>query len=293
VIAGEWRKIFLPEEGAIWGTNDYSQQEPRWTTHFAAKLQLPKAEEAARRYRENEKADNHEMMTRLIYGDELVERWMREDPKMFKVHRGYCKNIFLGLCYGEGGAKLCGTLGKPTRFGLFIGYGRDRKVEYFNTRQDAWKRKAEIGGDLREVAGEEGQRILDDFDREVPFVRAVAKAASKKAEDSGFVRTILGRRLHFSTNDQGRYDWTHKALNRVIQGSSADQTKKALVDLDNAGMFIQLQVHDEIDGSYGSVEEAKKVGKIMRESILDVAQPLVPFLVDTEVGPSWGEIKTV
>ena len=50
-IAGEWRKIFIPEEGAIWGCNDYSQQEPRWTTHFASILNLPKAREAAARFR--------------------------------------------------------------------------------------------------------------------------------------------------------------------------------------------------------------------------------------------------
>lgn len=291
VIAGEWRKIFIPEEGAIWGCSDFSSQEPRWTTHFSAVLKLPKAEEAAKRYRDDPRTDHHEMMTRLIYGDNLVNKWKAEDPKMFKVYRGYCKNIFLGLCYGKGGAQLSHTLGKPTRFAVQSGYGRDKKIEHFNNRQDAWKYKAENGGEIREVAGKEVQEILDNFDEEVPFVRGVARAAQKKAEDTGFVRTILGRRLHFSTNDQGKYDWTHKALNRVIQGSSADQTKKALVDLDRAGLFIQLQVHDEIDGSYGSVEEAEKVGKIMRESILELVQPQVPFLVDTETGPSWGEIK--
>ncbi|CAN0300070.1 unnamed protein product, partial [Chrysoparadoxa australica] len=39
----EWRKIFIPEEGAIWGCNDYSQQEPRWPTAFAAVMDGTKA----------------------------------------------------------------------------------------------------------------------------------------------------------------------------------------------------------------------------------------------------------
>jgi hypothetical protein len=108
-----------------------------------------------------------------------------------------------------------------------------------------------------------------------------------------FLMAAMGRRLHFEQRPDGTYDWTHKALNRVIQGSSADQTKKAVVDLDRAGYFLQLQVHDETDGSYGSVAEAKAAGNIMRTSILEVCEPLVPFKVDTECGPSWGEIKSV
>ena len=77
----------------------------------------------------------------------------------------------------------------------------------------------------------------------------------------------------------------------MIQGSSADQTKKALIDIDRAGYFLQLQVHDETNGSYGSVAEATAAGDIMRDSILEVSTPLVPFNVDTECGPSWGEIE--
>jgi len=294
VIAGEWRKIFIPEEGAIWGVNDYSQQEPRWTTHFAAVMDLPKAQEAAKRYRDDPDTDNHDMMTRLIHGDEQVDAWFKEDPKAYKVNRGYSKNIFLGLCYGEGGAKLCLDIGKPTRWALIKGYGSNKETAYFENRHEAWKARADSGeGFIREVAGVEGQEILDNFDAEVPYVRAIARKASERAESVGFVRTIMGRRLHFEQRPDGSYDWTHKALNRVIQGSSADQTKKAVVDLDRAGYFIQLQVHDEIDGSYGSTAEALAAGKIMRESILDVCEPLVPFKVDTECGPSWGEIKGV
>lgn len=294
IIAGEWRKIFIPEEGAIWGCSDYSQQEPRWTTHFAAQMGLPKAEEAAKRYRDNPATDNHEMMTRLIYGDEKVNDWMKNNKGLFKVNRGHSKNIFLGLCYGEGGAKLCIDIGKPTRWALITGKGRERKYEFFPNRKEAWAAKGFTpDSTIREVAGEEGQQIIDNFDNEVPYVRAIAKKAMQRAESVGFVKTIMGRRLHFEERQDGSYDWTHKALNRVIQGSSADQTKKALVDLDRAGYFIQLQVHDEMDGSYGSVEEAKAVGKIMKESILEVCQPLVPFNVDTECGPSWGEIKSI
>lgn len=292
VIAGEWRKIFLPEEGAVWGCNDYSQQEPRWVTHYAAVMKLPKGQEAARRYREDHKTDNHDMMTRLIHGDAQTEQWLATDPKgAYKVHRGFAKSIFLGLCYGEGGAKLCKEIGKPTRWALFKEWG---KPVYFTNIYDAWSAKAECaGGAVREVAGEEGQAIIDNFNEKVPYVRALAQEAQKLAQRRGYVRTILGRKLHFEEKQGGGYEWVHKALNRVIQGSSADQTKKALIDLDRAGYYIQLQVHDEIDGSYSTIEEAKAVGEVMKTSILDKCTPLVPFNVDTECGKSWGELKSV
>ena len=84
-LAGEWRKIYLPEEGADWVCSDYSQQEPRWTTHFAAKIDLPGAREAALAYRANPDLDNHQFMADLT-----------------GLKRTYAKLIYLGLCYGEG-----------------------------------------------------------------------------------------------------------------------------------------------------------------------------------------------
>ena len=292
IIAGEWRKIFIPEDGAIWGCNDYSQQEPRWTTHFAALMDLPKAREAAMRYQNDPNTDNHDMMTRLIHGDAQVDAWLAEGSKNYKVNRGYSKNIFLGLCYGEGGAKLCHDIGKPTRWAHIYGWGDNRRTDFYEYRHEAMAARMESGkGFIRESAGEEGQEILDNFDQEVPYVRALAKAATARGEERGFVRTVLGRQLHFEQRDDGSYDYTHKALNRIIQGSSADQTKLAIVELDRAGLFIQLQVHDETDGSFSSVAEAQKAGEIMRDCILSRVKPWVPFKVDTEVGKSWGEVK--
>lgn len=289
-LISQWRNIFIPEDGCLWGVNDYSQQEPRWTTHFAAVLGLPKGGEAAKRYRDDPTTDNHDMMTRLIHGDQQVDEWLATNISTYKKNRGYAKNVFLGKCYGEGDAALCRDLGLPTCWAHVNG----RSITYYNTQEDACYEQTLYGsGYVREAAGKKGQEIINGFDNEVPFVKLLAYKAKQRAEKVGYVKTIMGRHLHFPKNEEGRYIFTHKALNRIIQGSSADQTKKALVDLDKAGHFIQLQVHDEIDGSFETEDEAKEVGRIMRESILEVASPLVPFCVDTEVGPSWGEIKGI
>lgn len=273
-----FREIYVPEEGAILGAPDYSQQEPRWTTHFAAVMRLEGAEEAARAYRENPLIDNHQFMADLT-----------------GLPRKFAKNVYLGLCYGEGGATLCKRdLGLPTRWACAVGgrgSDRPRQVHYAETREEALTIKMDLGeGFVWEAAGEEGQQVLDTFDARAPFIRKLARKASKVAGRRGYVTTICGRRLHFPQRQDGSFDWTHKALNRVIQGSSADQMKTAmvLIDREMSGTFIQLQVHDELVGSFGDVAELKKVAGMMRDAIPDT---LVPFRVDAEFGPNWGNLE--
>ena len=279
-----WRSIYLPEDGALWGALDYSQQEPRWTTHFAALLDLPRAQEAAEKYRTDHSTDNHTMMTKLIFGDDVVN-WDN-----FKAKRGESKIIFLGLCYGEGGAKLCHDLGLDTRWAFSTHWGSD--LQYFDTQREAMQAKMDNGGDgyYFEAAGEAGQDIIDNFSANVPYVPALADRVKKRAMQMGFIKTPMGRRLHFPLKASGRgYDWAHKALNRLIQGSSADQTKLAVVQMDAAGYYLQLQVHDEIDGSFATEEEAKAAGRIMMECVNDITKPELPFLVDVECGENWGD----
>ena len=278
-LAKDWRKIYLPDEGGVWASDDYSQQEPRWLVHFAERCKLPKAAEAAERYRNDPDTDNHDMMTRMIYGAE-VDTW---DKAKYKRMRGFCKEIYLGKCYGMGGAKLCKKLKLPTRWAVFW-QDRRKARSFFETRGEA-QQAAGFEGDVWEVAGLEGQAILDKFDAEAPFVKGIARVAEDRAKANGFITTVLGRRCRFPELEDGTFDWTHKALNRLIQGCSADQTKQAMVDLDAAGFPVQLQVHDEICFTAESKEQAIAAAKVMR----DCVPANVPFKVDVEVGPSWGE----
>jgi DNA polymerase I-like protein with 3'-5' exonuclease and polymerase domains len=289
-FAKPWRKSYLPEEWGLWCSNDYSQQEPRWTTHFAASFPFDHAHiresalRAAKVYNDDPNADNHDMMTRIVFGDEWVAQ---ADKDAYKAARTSCKIIYLGLCYGEGGAKLCDDLGLPTRYAVaYKDVNRTRVIEYFETEADAFRRNNEVAGFCWRAAGEEGQRILDQFNENAPHIGALAKEATKIADGRGYITTILGRRLNFEPESGGKggYRWTHKTLNRIIQGSSADQTKKAIVEIDRAGHFVQLQVHDEIACTVKDESEARAIADIMRTCV----PALVPFKVDTEIGSSWG-----
>lgn len=262
VFAKKWRSIYVPDEGGIWACNDYSQQEPRWLVHYAETCELtvrgfncPSAIVAAEKYRNDPSTDNHTMMARIIYDlgdDEKPEKWQRDNAKI----------IYLGLCYGMGGGKLARSLGLPT------------------------KRIEGRGGRMIVVAGEEAQAVLDLFNSRAPFVRSLAKLCERAAKRKGYLLTVLGRRCRFPKGARG-YDWCHKGLNRIIQGSSGDQTKKAMVEADEAGYRLQLQVHDELDQTVSKPDEAKDLAIIMRECV----KSRVPFKVDVETGPSWGEIK--
>ena len=78
-----------------------------------------------------------------------------------------------------------------------------------------------------------------------------------------------------------------KALNKLIQGSAADQTKKAMIALYREGVIPHVQVHDELDISVASTEDAERIVSIMEEAV----QLEVPNKVDYEKGENWGSIS--
>ena len=128
----------------------------------------------------------------------------------------------------------------------------------------------------------------------------------QRAQGRGRIRTLLGRvcRFHlWEPNQFGihkplphdaalaehgpgiRRAYTYKALNRLIQGSAADMTKKAMIELHKEGITPHIQVHDELDISVDN--NADKIKDIM-ESAVELE---VPNKVDYESGTNWGTIK--
>ncbi len=261
-----WRSIYVAEEGQQWCCADVSQQEPRWAVHFAAKLKLPGAAEMAKRYVEDSGVDSHSMMAEIT-----------------GLPRKHAKIIGLGIMYGKGGYSLCEELGLPTRICV-----RDlRTFEVYDAESAEGQKALLLGGKRFRAAGQEGQEILDRYDQYAPFVRKLSKICQDVVKKRGYIKTVLGRRCRFPQDGDGNFDWVHAALNRLIQGSSADQIKKAMIDIDREGFPLALQVHDEVDFSVSSPEEGYRVAEIIENAV----PALVPFKIDVEIGPSWGEAK--
>ena len=250
------RSLFIPEEGTTWGCFDYSQQEPRLVTHYASmdknssNITGEGLEEVLEAYLEHD-ADFHKIVA-----------------DMANIPRSQAKTINLGLFYGMGKNKL----------------------------------QAELGLDKTEA-----EDLFKQYHGKAPFVKQLTYSVMERAQDSGRIRTLLGRRCRFNLWEPRQFGvhkalpkeeaerehgpgmikraYTYKALNKLIQGSAADMTKKAMVDLYKEGIIPHIQVHDELDISVDG--NADKIKEIM-ESAVELE---VPNKVDYESGPNWGNIK--
>ena len=250
------RSLFLPEIGHKWGCFDYSQQEPRLVVHYAATT---------------EPICFDESVTKIV--DEFKNNsvdFHKTVADMAGISRDQAKTINLGLFYGMGKAKLQAELGLNTK--------------------------------------EEAENLFNQYHTNVPFVKELMNKTSAHAQTSGSIGTLLGRRCRFNkwepatfgmhtamsfeeaerTYGRGRIRraMTYKALNKLIQGSAADMTKKAMLDLYNEGIIPHIQIHDELDISVKDDNQAKKIVEIM-ESAVTLA---IPNKVDYESGETWGDI---
>lgn len=250
-IGPEVRSCLVPEKGERWLAADVSSQEPRLTVHWAVKAGLTSALIARQRYHDDPETDYHQMVANIC-----------------GIERKIAKPINLGLAYGMGPPKLCRTLGLPTEKKIIF----DKRL-----RQDV-----EI-----EVAGPEGRRILEQYHQGVPFVGRLFKKAEARARDQGFVRTLLGRKCRVNDN-KWKDASPRKALNKLIQGSAADQTKMMMRRLYYEHRIIPLvTVHDELGFSVTGVRQARKIIHIMETAV----ELEVPTVVDLKLGPNWGHVK--
>jgi DNA polymerase I-like protein with 3'-5' exonuclease and polymerase domains len=185
------------------------------------------------------------------------EVWVYDEKKKeWKQLRSKAKAVFLGLTYGMGEAKMCKSCGFDT---VFIN----------------------IRGAEREVAGPEGKAFLKGFNEKVPFLGEIKEMVEKVAWNRKYIQTILGRHIHYPPGA----GMERKALNNLIQGSAADQTKLAMVLMDEQNFRIQLQMHDEIATTIYEDKTATDMAEIMRTCV-----PLVvPSKVDVEIGANWGD----
>ena len=192
---------------------------------------------------------------------------------MAEIPRSQAKIINLGLFYGMGKAKLQAELGLNTK--------------------------------------DEAEKLFNKYHNRVPFVKDLMNNTSRDASGSGYITTLLGRKCRFDKWEEAVYNpnvlkvpmshaeaekkyggesirraFTYKALNKLIQGSAADMTKQAMLDLYNEGIVPHIQVHDELDISVESPEQAKKIIEIMENAV----KLNIPNKVDYEEGNNWGEI---
>ena len=253
-IQKRWRKVIIPDEGKRWFKADLGQQEPRITVHFAELCRLPGSMQAGNAFRDDPCFDPYQLMVELCKTPADIDlKQLRDD----------LKEIYLGRCYGMGGGKMAKKLKLPT----------------------VWRTNDRTGYTY-EAAGPEAQDKINRFDRAVPYVKALSRLCTRSAEAKKYIIALGNRRVRFEVDDNGEIRDEHKALNKLIQGSAAHQTKTALVRLDAEGFPLQLTVHDEFGYSGEDEDEARRMGEITCDAVVI----RVPFRCDIEAGPNYGEL---
>ena len=293
-IGKKMRELFIPEEGCVWGSFDYSQQEPRLVVHYALKTYI---------YSDDEK----EVALNLIESLETLEEAYKEKDvdfhqivaDMAKIPRITAKTINLGLFYGMGKIKLQKELKLD----------RNAATKLFNTYHMKAPFVRQLSQDLIQFA-EEHKLLFTLEDRFCRFnkwetqnrewnntinryepVPILTKEEAQKEYKAAVVDTYKEGKIpqDYMKNFNKHYKpaFTYKALNRLIQGSAADMTKKAMVNLYEKGILPQIQIHDELCLSIKNDKEAARVKNIMETAI--------PLIVDNKVnykkGKNWGNIK--
>src|SRR6056300_1376368 len=278
------RSLFIPEEGCKWGTFDYSQQEPRLVTHYGMKAELPTAYTIGDAYQNNPNTDFHQIVAEMAH-----------------IPRSQAKTINLGLFYGMGKTKLQNELGvtKDTADDLFKKY--HTQVPFVKQLSNRLINIATNKGMIRTLLRRrcrfpKYEPILrgSDWGHYVPaedhetMLELQKMGPHLKDADGNVIKDKDGNpKKNYWHNNPTRRAMTYKALNRLIQGSAADMTKKAMVDLYKEGHIAHIQIHDELDFSIESESQADKIKQIMEQAV-DLE---VPNKVDYESGPNWGEIK--
>ena len=255
------RGLFLPEEGEKWSSLDYSQQEPRILVHYASLTRMPG--------------------NRGLTGADLFVEAYRDDPQtdfhqrvadIAKIPRGKAKTINLALLYGMGQTKLAEQL---------------------------------------DVTPEEAKHLIQQYHEQVPFVKELQDFIQRRVGGplgTGFVRSLLGRKCRFELWEPNLFvsskalpkeeaviqygsnikrAYLYRALNRLIQSSAADQTKRAMVEIHKTGKVPLVQIHDELALSVKDLSEAKEIMEIMEKAV----ELKVPSPVDIALGPNWGHLK--
>ena len=257
------RGVFLPEDGERWAKTDASQQEFRFIVHCAVTQGLQKADEAAGHYRNNPHADFHDMVAELT-----------------GLPRKVAKGVNFAKAFGAGVRKFSEMVGVPEN---------------------------------------EARAIYERYDRELPFVQQLSKRCQSAADRQGYLELYNGARRHWDTWEAPEIAWgkgtgpcsreeaerrvadpehswyrrhvrraeTYKAMNALIQGSAAQHTKLWMRACWREGIVPLLQMHDELDCSVSSPEQAELVAQLGREAV----KLEVPMLMELKFGRSWGDAE--
>lgn len=243
------RSIYIADEGDQWYSLDFSQQEFRLFAYFAEIS--GKDASTAVAFREDPMKDFHDFVADLCC-----------------ITRDQAKPINLGSLYGMGVDKMALELKIPV---------------------------------------EDAITLLKRYHGNFTAVRKLTRACGKLLKKSGYVITLGGRKSYldppaYADELVGYQDkmikgrkykvpiyekklvtFEYKGLNKLIQGSAADQIIESMILIDKLGINMLFSVHDEINLSLNNPKDAERVKEIMENCV----KLTVPMVTEIKCGDSW------
>lgn len=258
------RNAFLPDEGHVFVSLDYSGQEMRILASISQDAKLLKF------FRDGSKLDiysqaAYDMEDKPSFNREAFAALPKDKRKKTTEYSIY-KSLILGLGYGMSAAT----------------FARNSKIHV-----------------------KEGERMYDKYYRTYPGVKAYQERTIKFAKKHGYTVTLMGRRRKLPlihSDEKGKQGSAERAaMNHPIQGTAADQTKRAavachrLIKKNNWPARIALFVHDEIVFSVDRkwLRKHPEHMEQIRTTLINALPLSVPVESSIEIEDRWGTVVDI
>lgn len=266
VIGPLMRSMFIPEEGMLWGSLDWSQIEYRLLVHYASITKGIDASQAVRMYRNDPNTDFHTAAAEIA-----------------GVDRKSAKGVNFGVVYGMGVPSLAGTLGVTIEEAQAIMAKFQENAPFMKGMLDRCANAASHRGFIRTILGR--KRRFETWE-----VRVAGEKEPHYVDTADLDEFCEGKKIRST-----RRAFTHAALNSLLQGSAADLMKRAMVDAWEAGIYDvlvpHLTVHDELNQSVPDTTEGKEAFEELRRIMETCMELDIPIRADGTLGHDWNEAK--
>jgi len=259
------RSIFIPEDGMLWGSADWSQIEYRFLVHYAALLRAEGALRAVRMYHDDKRTDFHKLASEIS-----------------GVPRGEAKSINFGVVYGMGVPTMAVNLGVTLEEAEEVLETFHGEMPFMRSTYRTASSQAATKGEIKTILGR--KRRFHQWEFGGKIFKSQDAAQEYQAQ-----QVAAGRRIRGNP----RRAFTHKALNALLQGSAADLMKKAMVEMYEGGVFDvlvpHLTVHDEMNVSVPDTKAGREAFAELTHIMESSLELRVPVLADAKTGANWKE----
>ena len=317
------RKMFIASPGYVLMSSDFSQQEPKCLAALCRKQGDPQMYDTFMQGKDlyseiASKAFNKAYEECLEFNKDGTTN------KQGKERRTQAKSILLGVLYGRGVASIGEQLNCTTekaqkiKDSVFKGFPAIRKFEkdslqmgedlgYVTTVCGRKRRLPDLQLEEYEFKWKNGvapDNDLLDFDSEIETEQEIpqklirkylAKLHNCKFNEKYKIKNEALQDNIIITDNGGKIaDATRQTVNARIQGSAADLTKLAMIELNNnqklkdLGFRLLIPVHDEVIAECPE-ENVKECSKLLSQTMSKAAAKILemPIKCDVSITREW------